>query len=83
MEGDREKAELLNRTFASKFSDPNINMMPTAPDYGIDNYLSTYHVSEDLVRSILLQTNRNQACGPGDVSARIIHECAHELTRAP
>ena len=36
IECDREKAELLNRTFADKFSDPAVNMVPTSPDYICD-----------------------------------------------
>ena len=78
VESDRAKADLLNRTFASKFSDPRVNIIPPAPDYAIDS-LSCFDVSEDLVLSILLLTSRNKACGPDNVSARVVHECAHEL----
>ena len=52
--------------------------LPQAQDYDIGS-LSSFEVSEDLVCSILLQTNKNKACGPDAISARIIHECAHEL----
>ena len=78
VESDREKAELLNRTFAEKFSHPGVTVLPPAPNYTIDS-LSSFEVTEDLVRSVLLQTNRNKACGPDGVSTRIVHECAREL----
>ena len=50
----------------------------TAPNYAVCS-LSSFEVTEDQVRSILLETNRNKACGPDGVSARIVHECAREL----
>ena len=78
IESDRDKANLLNRTFAGKFSDPGVDVIPSVPNYDID-HLSVFEVSEERVCSILLGTNRNKACGPDGVSARIIHECAHEL----
>ena len=78
VESDREKADLLNRTFAAKFSDPGVTVLPPAPNYAVCS-LSSFEVTEDQVRSILLETNRNKACGPDGVSARIVHECAREL----
>ena len=59
VETDYEKAELLNRTFTSKFSDPSVNVIPSVPDYDI-GCLSSFDISEDLVRFILLSTNRTR-----------------------
>ena len=78
IENDSAKAELLNRTFAAKFSDPNVRALPLAPEYNVEN-LSSFEIVEETIRSTLLSTNRHKACGPDDVSARIIHECAEEL----
>ena len=49
---DREKADLLNRTFASKFSDPAVTELPSAPEYDLDP-LRCFHVSENAVCGIL------------------------------
>ena len=62
MDTDKDKAQLLNRTFASKFADTGETTVPPAPDYGIDS-LSTFELSEDLVLSVLLQTDKHK--GPG------------------
>ena len=78
IESDRAKAKLLNRTFAGKFANPNVAALPPVHEHGIDNLFS-FHLSEGIVLSALLSTNRHKACGPDDVSARIIHECANEL----
>ena len=76
---DREKAQVLNRVFASKFCDPAVTVLPSAPEYSLDP-LRSFHVSEELVRGILCSVDRHKACGPDNVSARIISECAVELT---
>ena len=76
---DRNKAELLNRAFADKFSDPTVTVLPQAPDYAVDP-LCHFSVTEDAVRAILCGIGRHKACGPDNVSARIVSECADELT---
>ena len=75
---DRDKAELLNSTFAAKFTDPTVSVLPPAPEYSLDP-LRSFHVSEETVREILSSVNRYKACGPDNISARVISECAIEL----
>ena len=53
-------------------------MLPEAPDYDIDS-LPRLHVSETAVRAALMSVPVNKACGPDNISARIIVECADEL----
>ena len=75
---DLEKAELLNRTFASKFSDPAVTEFPPAASYQLDP-LVAFRVIEGAVRQILCNLSPHMACGP-DVSTRVIRECAVELS---
>ena len=75
---DQDRAELLNSAFARKFTHPNVTVLPTAPAYHIGN-LSRFNVSEAAVRAALKAVPTNKACGPDDLSARIIVECADEL----
>ena len=79
VEDDREKAELLNRSFASKFSDPAINEFPSAREYDLDT-LRSFYVTDDTVRSVLCSIDPHKACGPDNVSGRVIRECASELS---
>ena len=71
-------AELLNQVFASKFTDPSVTDVPQAPTYDL-NPLRELHVSSENVRTILKGINPGKACGPDNVSARVIRECADEL----
>ena len=75
---DTEKAELLNKTFASKFVNSAVNALPRVPAYPLDT-LPRLSVSESAVRSALLQLNQTKACGPDNFSAKIILECADQL----
>ena len=76
--GDVERANLLNRTFASKFSNPEVTKFPETLIYDLPT-LNRLFVSEDRVRSILNELNVHKACGPDNVSARVIWECRAEL----
>ena len=78
VEDDSAKAELLNRTFATKFSDPTVYDFPPTPDYPVDQ-LCSFHVSEEIVRETLRSVDRHKACGPDNISGRVVRECADEL----
>ena len=86
LDGQREvtddvaRAGLLNKAFASKFSDPEVARYPESPVYDLP-ILDKVDVSEDRVRSILNDLNVHKACGPDNVSARVIWECREELAR--
>ena len=58
---NREKADLLNRRFASKFSEPTVMELPPAPEYDLDP-LRSFQVTEDAVRNILCSLNPQKAC---------------------
>ena len=75
---DQGRAELLNDVFAAKFTQPNVTVLPTAPVYELDS-MSCFHVSEAVVLTALKSVPVSKACGPDDMSARIIAECADEL----
>ena len=76
---DTAKAELLNQTFACKFAHPSVRDVPQASVYHLDP-MQRFHVSVESVKSILRGINPSKACGPDNVSARVIRECADELT---
>ena len=60
---DVQKADLLNRTFAAKFTDPGVSFFPDVP-FTIDATLTNFHVSEDVVRRLLQELVASKACGP-------------------
>ena len=59
---DRARAECLNRTFASRFSDPCVDSLPDAVCYDIDNF-SELTVTYDTVFTLLKTQNVHKACG--------------------
>ena len=75
---DVGKAHLLNRTFASKFSDPVVAAFPNVP-LSVETRLSVFGVSKEVVRRLLRELSVSKACGLDGLSARIICECADEL----
>ena len=75
---DISKANLLNHTFASKFSDPAVTHLPDILDRTNDT-LTDFTVSVEAVRDLLQQLVVSKACGPDGLSARILRECADEL----
>ena len=75
---DVGKANLLNRTFAAKFADPDAPFVPNVP-FSTDANLTDFYVSEDTVRRLLQDLVVSKACGPDGLSARILRECANEL----
>ena len=76
---DTAKAELFNDTFAGKFADPSVPHVPQAPVYDL-NPLRCFHVSEENIGVILRGINPDKACGPDNISARVVRECADVLT---
>ena len=77
--GDVDRANLLNVTFASKFTDPVVQDYPTTPAYDLDP-LNDFVITEQSVRSALLALQGHKACGPDNISARIIKECSEQLS---
>ena len=76
--GDVERADLLNRTFADKFSDPTVAFLPQAPNFDLPE-LVDFEVSASSISSILNNLNVHKASGPDNISARVIKECAVPL----
>ena len=76
---DNRRATLLNAAFAFKFCDRTATVYPHAPDYHVP-MLSSIYVSVDKVRNVLDSVKVSKACGPDNISARIIRECAAELS---
>ena len=75
---DTEKANVMNRAFSAKFTDPHVAEFPTAPVFDVPN-LTTIDCDANTVRTVLESIPVNKACGPDGISARIIYECREEL----
>ena len=78
MTDDQARATVLNDAFAAKFTDPAAPLLPAAPEYPLDS-LSQLHVGETEVLAALKAVSPYKACGPDNISARIVAECAAEL----
>ena len=76
---DHGRASLLNRVFAAKFSDPAVTAYPTVTQHHLPA-LNVISVAPDKVCAILKSIPANKACGPDGISARIVQECASELS---
>ena len=75
---DKMKASLLNRAFGYKFSEPTVSSLPIAPNYDL-SMLCYFDCNADTVSNILKEIPTGKACGPDNISARIIRECYSEL----
>ena len=65
--------------FAAKFSDPAVTAYPTVTQHHLPA-LNVISVAPDKVCAILKSIPANKACGPDGISARIVQECASELS---
>ena len=75
---DQARSSLLNDSFAAKFTDPAVTRLPFSPAYHLDN-LTHFSVTDAAVLAALKSVSPYKACGPDNVSARIVAECAEEL----
>ena len=57
---DVERANLLNRTFADKFSDPSVTSLPAAISFDLPE-LADFEVSLSSIKSIVENLNVNKA----------------------
>ena len=76
---DVQKANLLNRAFAAEFADPDVPFIPDVP-FTTDIVITNFHVWKDVVRRVLQELVVSKACGPDGLSARILRECASQLS---
>ena len=76
---DEDRANCLNACFSRKFCDPVANSLPTPPCLDAPG-LDTFTVSRERVAQLLSELCDNKACGPDGLSARILRECADELS---
>ena len=76
---DMHKANILNRVFASKFTDPQNVAPPDVRSYNVPMF-TQMECDVGTVKSILCSIPVHKACGPDGISARIIRECCDELS---
>ena len=72
-------SSILNDAFSAKFYCPAFSSYPQAPAYHVP-LLNHIDVGQGNVHLILASLNTSKACGPYNVSALIIRECAAELS---
>ena len=70
---------MINRVFTSKLSDPAITVYPPVVQHH-PPVLNSITVSPDRMCAILKSTRATKACGPDGISARIVQECASDLS---
>ena len=73
-----DRANLFNKTFSSKFSDPDVSALLDVPPFHIPN-LTSFHVPNGKIEALLASIGKHKACGPDGLSARILSECSCEL----
>ena len=71
-------ANMFNRSFSSKFSDPHVAAFPEAKVFDTPS-LSEFNLPPGKVLKLLQSIGQHKACGPDGLSARILKECAREL----
>ena len=76
---DVQKANILNSSFASKFTDSRNVTVPDVSSHDLPMF-TRMECDVDTVRTILSSIPVHKACGPDGVSARIVRECSHELS---
>ena len=77
----KEKASIFNNYFASQCT-PFINSS-TLPDFSVltDNSLSSFDITDNEIKDLLLGIDTNKAHGPDKISTRMIHLCGSSLVR--
>ena len=76
-ENDLGKAEALNDQFSSVFTKTASDKVPLLQQ----KYpkMSNIHVTEEEVKKLLPCLNTSKACGPDEISPKILKELSHEL----
>ena len=76
-ENDLGKAEALNDQFRSVFTKTSSDKVPLLQQ----KYpkMSSIHVTEEGVKKLLQGLNTSKACGPDEISPKILKELSHEL----
>ena len=75
-----DKASLFNEFFSSVFSTRALDSVSLHADVVNPNLLMDVSTTRSEVKSILSQLDANKATGVDGISARILKECAEELS---
>ena len=78
---DQAKAEVLNKQFASVFSNPNTSTTPEMTDPHPTD-MPDIHIDTNGVKKLLSELNPFKASGPDGVESRFLKETADELAPA-
>ena len=77
--GVTKSGRTVNACFSRKFGDPTVHALPDAPPFNAPG-LSRFTVSRDRIAQLLRDLYVHKACGPDGLSARVMRECADELS---
>ena len=76
---DNEKADKLNKFFSSVFTRENMGSMPDLEEKEVQQ-LTEIRIMQEVVLKILKSLKTDKSPGPDGIHARLLKECAVELT---
>ena len=77
VEDNRKKADILNEQYCSVFTQETYPI--PEPLYTQEPTMPSIIINEDGVKKLLQGVNPQKACGPDEIPAKVIKECAEEL----
>ena len=77
---DTVKAEAFNEQFSRVFTDESLTNIPAINNRTSRERLTNIHLTHDDIYKQLHSLKANKACGPDDISARMLKEAATQLS---
>ena len=79
--GDRDKADLFNKYFASVYTVEDTQVLPTLESRSGENYLPSINITADSIELKLKKLNTSKSAGPDKLHAKILHELRKEISK--
>lgn len=78
---DREKAEALNRHFASVFVNEGDDQLPLFRDHAPDIPLTTVEITEEKIVKAIGRLNGNKSAGPDHIHPKFLKETVQQIKK--
>ena len=78
---DLEKADILNKYFASVFTREDLASMPTLENKHVDPQLRDITIDEEIVKKKLLKLNSTKSAGPDGFHPKVLAETAGSIAK--